>query len=298
MRQREVVRGLSIWLPLTLGILLFAPALAQVPAGAPSGPAPHLPPPTEGVGPWAAYLPLDPGVTREMERYRAQGREALSEEYRNALALHLRGRVAAEAGARTREFLEGRCTPSVRVTFGEEGAALPPELRAQGSAESRFVEGLTRVESVACFEAVGLSAEEALRIFTSPGFRRTTESRIREIRAEGDLSCVETEGVPALLAPSQACNRITWAIQGPMASEHSQVVSNGQGSRFQPIYFKESLKTFVEVPGGLAFHYVNYTRSADMGAISRSIGRRAVQDAEERRIRAFRRQLGDPGFPD
>jgi hypothetical protein len=298
MSRRSVRRGIRLGVTGALGVLLFAPALAQAPPDSRPRPATDLPRPIEGVGRWAGSLPLDPGVARELERYRGERRQALSEEYRSALPLHLRGRVAAEAEARVREFLEGRCTPFVRITFGPDGAGLPAELRERGSVESNFLEALTRVESVACFEGAELSAEDALRLYTSPAFRRTTESRIREIREEGDLSCVSTEGVRALLAPSQACNRITWFLQGPMASEHSQVVSNGEGSRLQPIYFKESLKTFVEVPGGLAFHYVNYTRSADLGAISRGIGRRAVQDAEERRIREFRRRLADPAVPD
>jgi hypothetical protein len=291
-------RGLTLGLSAILGIFLLAPALAQVPSEDPLLPATSRPGLIDVVDRWAASLPLDPGVDRELERYGGERRQALPEAYRSALALYLRGRVTAEAGARIQEFLEGGCTPFVHVSFGPDAAALPPEFRVSGSMETRFVDGLTRVESVACFSADGLAAKGALELYTSPDFRRASESRIREIREEGDLSCVETAGVPALLAPSRACNRITHLIQGPIASEHSQVVSNGEGSRLQPIYFKESLKTFVEVPGGLAFHYVNYTRSADLGAISRGIGRRAVKDAEERRIREFRRRLSSPDLPD
>jgi hypothetical protein len=286
---------LTVGLPALLGIFLFTPALAQVPSEAPPFPATGGPGLSNALGGWAQSLPLDPGVDRELERYGSDRRQALPEAYRRALTLHLRGRATAEAEARIRGFLEGDCTPFVHVSFGPEAAALPPELRAAGSVESQLVGALIRVESVACFSVEGLSAREALTLYTSPDFRKATESRIREIREEGDLSCVETEGVRALLAPSLACNRITHLLQGPLASEHSQVVSNGEGSRLQLIYFKESLKTFVEVPGGLAFHYVNYTRSAEMGVISRRLGGRAVRDAEERRIREFRQRLPDPG---
>jgi endonuclease/exonuclease/phosphatase family metal-dependent hydrolase len=258
-------------------------------------PAAEIPDSTLGVGRWAASLPVDPGVSRELERYRGEGQRALPEEYRVGLALHLRARIAAEAEARTREFLSGRCDPFVRVSIGPDRAGLPPELEDRGSLESRFVEDLARLESVACFTVEGMSAEEALRLYTSPDFRTSTESRIEEIREEENLSCVATRGVPVLLAPSRACNRVTWLIRGAMASEHSQVVSNGEDPGLQPVYFKESLKTFVEIPGGLAFHYVNYTRSADMGAISRRLGRRAARDAEERRIREFRQRLPASG---
>ena len=87
-----------------------------------------------------------------------------------------------------------------------------------------------------------------------------------------------------VLSPIQYCNRIDECHQPGLSIQHSQTVMNGEGDGYQTVYFKESLKTFVAVPGGLALHYVNYSRSVGMGGIKKKIGRGKIEDSQQKAI--------------
>jgi hypothetical protein len=150
-----------------------------------------------------------------------------------------------------------------------------------------------RAEVVACFQGDLTDPEEVLDIYTSPEFRMATETRIRSIDEDEGESCVATRGVPGLLAPSRACNRIERYSGGRIAAEHSQVISNpgAEAGGVQEVYFKESLKTFVVIPGGMALHYVNISRTADLGRLGRWVGARSIREGEERKSEGLRARL-------
>ena len=74
-------------------------------------------------------------------------------------------------------------------------------------------------------------------------------------------------------------------------AQHSQVVSNGGDEDYQRVYFKESLKSFVAVSGGLALYYINYTRSTDIGRFGKYIARGKIEGAQEDAIEELMRRL-------
>jgi hypothetical protein len=53
----------------------------------------------------------------------------------------------------------------------------------------------------------------------------------------------------------------------------------------------ESLKTFVRLPDGLAFHYVNYSRTVGMGGIQRRVSRGKIEDSYKRAVEELGRRL-------
>jgi hypothetical protein len=117
-------------------------------------------------------------------------------------------------------------------------------------------------------------------------------SRIRDISEEDGLSCIHTDGVPVLLDPSRACNRTTEGEGGGWASQHSQVVSGESGDGFQPTFFKESVKTFVQLPDGLGLHYVNYTRSTGLNGLKKRVGRGKAADSQREQVELLAERLG------
>ena len=133
---------------------------------------------------------------------------------------------------------------------------------------------------VACFETNSQDPAAALEIYTAADFRQEASSRIEAVWAEGDLSCVESGGIPALLAPTRACNSIERFSENGIAAEHSQVVWNEGQDPYQDIYFKESVKTFLRIPGGLALHYLNYARTTNMGRVQRWLGTGSIEESQ------------------
>jgi hypothetical protein len=243
------------------------------------------------IGEWARSLEPDARASRELAAYRGNGGGPLGEAYRAALASRVHAALFAAASRQVDRFLEGACEPFVDVTFGSSTLDPAAGDRPRRGDEGRFEGGLVRVESVACLALPDVSAERALRVFTSPEFRSSQESRIRTIREEGDESCVETGAVPGLLSPSHACNRIRRLVHARVASEHSQAIRNAGGDGFQPVYLKESLKTFVEIPGGLAVHYIHYSRTADIGGVERWVAARRIRASEARKADAIADRL-------
>jgi hypothetical protein len=287
------------------GATVLGIALALQLAGFPSGPAvtahPALPA-DSALAAWVRGVDPGPGVVQELSRWRSSRGAALSAQHREALAGRIRDGVAEAAGRAVGRFREGVCVPGVEVSFGNEvwaavgGAGGAGSGQAGNRDEARFEGGLVRVEATACFPDADLDPEEALALYTSPELRMEAEPRIRAIRDEEGESCVETRGVTGLLAPTLTCHRIHRFREGGVAAEHSQLVRNpaaGARSGVQDVYLKESLKTFVALPdGGLALHYVNVTRSGDLGRIERWVGSGAIKDGEKRKAEVLGRRLG------
>lgn len=243
-------------------------------------------------GRWAASLEIDSRVPDELARFRDGGRR-LPGSYVHELPAAARRDLVDRAERAVARLAKSGCEPSLDVSFDEPPAPERPEGRRSGVQEA-FEESLLRIEMVACIASGEVDPDEALRIYTDPEFRRSVESRIERIWTEDGLSCVETAGVSGFLDPARACNRIERYRAPSAAAEHSQVVANripGDAS-YEIVYFKESLKTFVRIPGGVALHYAHLSRSADLGRLSRWIGAGRVRDAEERKVAALERALG------
>ncbi len=226
------------------------------------------------LGRWLATLPLDARIADEMGRFTHDGTE-LSEGYRSAMVASMRELIMMEADRAVAALLLGPCEPSVEVTYPRKD-----DNDQEIEAEKEFEKSFIRTEMFACFETSLEDPTAALEIYTDGEFRKEASSRIEEVWAEGDLSCVETDGIAALLSPTKSCNSIRRFSESRMAAEHSQVVWNEGQDPYQDVYFKESVKTFVQVPGGLALHYLNYSRTTNMGRMQRWFGTGRIEDSQ------------------
>lgn len=241
---------------------------------------------------WGGELEMDPRVLEQIGLYSGE-KDDLGEKYPSVIAARLRRAVFADAARALGNLPSAPGEPFIDVSFLDAGFANEDATPTDDRHQREFEEGFIRTEVLAYIQAEDVTPEEALRVYTSSEFRMKVSSRIERIWSDGDLSCYEIKGVKALLSPTLACNRIDEFIRGEIASEHSQVVANPGGDDYQTVYFKESLKTFVAVPGGLALHYVNYTRAVKLGSIKRRFGRGKIAASEERKIRELERRFSD-----
>jgi hypothetical protein len=241
---------------------------------------------------WGGELELDERVIGQIDRY-SREEDDLGDTYPKALAAALRRLVLRDAAQALKKvpFVGG--DPSVEVTFLESGFAGDNGETPNEKHRREFEEGFVRIDVLATFAVEGVTPEEALRAYTGKEFRMKTSSRIKRIWSDDDLSCVEVKGVKGLLSPTLACNRIDELIRPELATQHSQAVSNPGDDDYHTVYFKESLKTFVEVPGGLALHYINYTRAVKLGSVRRTFGGGIIEDSEEAKIRELQRRLSN-----
>jgi hypothetical protein len=206
---------------------------------------------------WGAGLGVDERVLDEMGRFDDGG--TLSDGYRSAFAGQMRSEVFAAAERALGSLASKGCEPMIIVDLPAPRGNVPVDPRSPVA--ERFEQSVIRVESVTCISTERDDAAGALTVFTSPEFRRAAESRIEEIRVEGGKSCERTGGTFPLLAPTSSCASLARLDADGFSALHSQVIANPDAARTQLVYFKESLKTVVRIPGGVAVHHIHYSRN-------------------------------------
>ena len=268
-----------------IGLWLAALTLACITAEAATG---------EGVSrlaAWSDTLPIEPRVIVEIDRYEREENTPFGDAYANGLAAGVRRLVFESVRKALERPVERGREPLIEVTFMEPGfAGRAAEATASGS-EAEFEKSIVRTECIAFLESRDITPAEALEIYADPGFRMDTRSKIKRIWMEDGLDCVETEGVRIVMSPTLYCSRVDEFRDSTMAAQHSQGVSSEGGDGYQAVYFKESLKTFVEVPGGIVFHYINYYRGGGLGGVQKRVGKGKIVESEKRVIEEFAKRL-------
>lgn len=217
---------------------------------------------------WGESLELDARVIREIMRF--EGGEALGPAQAETFARAVRSQLIPTATNQVAQLLTGDCEPFVHVTIGESEFLMPEGVPAgEEKRWEKFVESLIRREMVACLETDRTDPQEVLQMYVSPEFRMAAESRITDMWVDEEGGCMETKGVLSLVEPTRICNRIDDFRGEGVAAEHSQVVFNEGRKPYEEVHFKESLKTFLKTPGGMALHYINYTRAGKKSRLSR-----------------------------
>ena len=258
-------------------MLCFGAAGAQVPA-----------PP--GLGDWGSALDLDPRISREILRF--ENGTGLSQAQAQAFARAVRSRVFSVAAEKVSKLLTGECTPFIDVTMGESDLQLAGEFTGEErKGWERFDNSVIRTEMVACLQTGITDPAEVLEIFVSPEFRMVAESRIIDMWEDGEGSCMETKGVLSLVEPTRVCNRIQDFRSEAVAAQHSQVIFNEGRKPYEDVYFKESLKTFVRIPGGMALHYINYARAGNLGRLERWAGPGQIRGSQEGNVAELKQRL-------
>jgi hypothetical protein len=236
---------------------------------------------------WGAGLGIDERVLGEMGRFDDGG--TLSDGYPSAFARQMRSEVFVAAERALGALASHGCEPMITVDLPVPRGNVPADPRSPVA--ERFEQSLIRVESVTCISTERDDPAAALTLFTSPEFRRAAESRIEEIRVEGGKSCERTGGTFPLLAPTSSCASLARLDADGFSALHSQVIANPDAARTQLVYFKESLKTVVRIPGGIAIHHVHYSRSVNLGRLERWVASGKVRGAEENTLALLKERI-------
>jgi hypothetical protein len=244
------------------------------------------------VSQWAQTLAVEEAAVEQIARY-SQEEDDMGDAYPAALAANVRRLLIEDAARALATLPTYKGEPMVEAEFLEAGFADPSGEKPEENHQRKFEEGFIRIESRAFIAADRVTPQQALELFSSPQFRMDCSSRIERIWPEDGLSCVEVGGVKAIMSPTMACSRVDGMDDPEVASQHSQSVSNPGDDDYQTVYFKESLKTFIAVDGGLVYHYIHYTRSVKLGSIKRTFGRGKIEDSEMSKILELQRRLSD-----
>jgi hypothetical protein len=236
---------------------------------------------------WGDTLEVDERILAEIKRFEEGN---LDDAYAMNLVMSVRRLIFASASARLDTLANGQCEPFVEVSF-EEAGFTSSDGEPKRELEREFEEAFIRTELIACLQTDDVTPEDALRAYIDPGFRKRVSSRVERIWSEGEDSCIETKGFRPFLESTLVCNRIDERHTENLAAQHSQVVSNPGGDDHQAVYFKESLKTFVKIPGGIALHYVNYTRAVKLGGLRKRIGGKKIADSQQDAVEELRKIL-------
>lgn len=285
MSRRSGVHPLNKYLAVAAALVVLSdPGVCQVP-----------PPPD--LAAWGAALDLDPRIPREIVRFEDGG--MLGPAQAGAFARAVRAQVIAAAAEEVDVLRTGTCAPSVDVSIGEADSLIPAGLPAEAEKPwEKFAGSLIRTEMVACLTTDMTDPGAVLGIYVSPEFRMVAESRIVSMWDDAEGSCLETKGVLSLVEPTRLCNRIQEFRAEGVAAQHSQVVFNQGEKPFEDVYFKESLKTFVRIPGGMALHYINYTRAGNLGRLARMVGPGQIRGSQEGNVKELQRRLDQRETPE
>ena len=237
------------------------------------------------VGRWADTLSIDKRVPGQIELYAGENKKReFEEDYAVALSDGVRQRIFADITRQLEMLLKGERSPFITVTVLDPGFISGEESRSLSKTVTKFEKSFVRTEVLAFFNNQDMSPEAALRIYVDPDFRKSVSSRIKEIRKDGDETCLDMAGVKVLLSPIKYCSRIDELHTPGLSIQHSQAVSNDDDDDYQTVYFKESMKAFVAVPGGLALYYINYSRTIGMGGLQKSIARKKIKESQQKAI--------------
>jgi hypothetical protein len=247
------------------------------------------------VAAWADSIPFDGRVIGGIELYADKYRGEFDEGYASRLAAGIRRLIGADAERQLELLSEGIRSPFIEVSILDPGFASVGGKPSDNKTEREFERSFVRIEVLAFFEREAASPGTVLDLFAGEEFRKAVLSRIERIWNEGEEICVEIGGVKLLLDPLKYCDRVAELRQEDISLQHARAVRNEGDGGYQTVFFKESLKTFVRLPDGLAFHYINYSRTIGMGAIKRRVACGRIEDSERKAVEELGRRLASLG---
>lgn len=243
------------------------------------------------VAAWLDSLPIDERAIGEIGLFAGEKRSEFDDGYASRLAAGIRRLVAADVERQLGRLFKGDRTPVIDVTILDAGFASAGGKPGDNKTEREFEKSFIRIEVLAFFKDETAAPRTALEMYTDPDFRTTVSPRVKRIWNEGEEVCVELGGMKLVLDPVKCCDAIAELHLDDISVQHAQTARNTGGGGYQTVFFKESLKTFVRLPDGLAFHYINYTRTVGMGGISGKIGRGKIEESERKAVAEIGRRL-------
>ena len=243
------------------------------------------------VAAWLDSLPIDERAIDAIGLYADEKRSEFDEGYAARLAAGIRRLIGADVERQLGRLSEGNRTPFIEVSILDPGFASTGGKPGGNKTARDFEKSFVRIEVLAFFRNEATAPRTALGMYTDGEFRKTVSSRLKRVWNEGGEVCIEMGGVKLLLDPIKCCDRIAELQIEDSALQHAQTVRNTGDGGYQAVFFKESLKTFVRLPDGLALHYINYTRTVSLGGIKATVARGKIEESERKAVEEIGRRL-------
>lgn len=243
------------------------------------------------VAAWLDSLPIDERAIDAIGLYANEKRSEFDDGYASRLAAGIRRLIGEDVERQLGRLSEGVRTPFIEVSILDPGFASAGGKPGVNKTERDFEKSFVRIEVLAFFRNEATAPRTALEMYTDGEFRKTVSSRLKRVWNEGGEVCIEMGGVKLLLDPVKCCDRIAGLQIEDSALQHAQTVRNTGDGGYQAVYFKESLKTFVRLPDGLALHYINYTRTVSLGGIKATVARGKIEESERKAVEEIGRRL-------
>jgi hypothetical protein len=243
------------------------------------------------VSAWVDSLAFDGGSIAGIELFAKERGGDVGMGYARELSAGVRRLISADVERQIRRLATGNRSTFIEVSLLEAGFASAADAPPGQPMQREFEKSFIRTEVLAFFADEDTPPRAALGLYTEPEFRKAVSPRIERIWNEGEEVCIEIDGVRLVLDPMAYCDRVDNLHEEDLSVQHTQTVRNTDGDGHQTVFFKESLKTFVRLPDGLAFHYVNYSRTIGMGGFKKRFGLGHIKESEEKAVQELGRRL-------
>ena len=155
----------------------------------------------------------------------------------------------------------------------------PKSIAPQGSTEeTRFIESLFLIESSYCLPATKL--QHAYDVFMSKEFRIDVMPQVIDFTKTSGGSCVKSSGVTGILLPSEYCTYNRELKDSETILVYSSLQSAYTDPEHQPLYFREEVIVFSQLPTGVAVYRATFSRSQDLGTTSKYLLRNTVSTSQ------------------
>ena len=238
---------------------------------------------------WEESTSIDPRLYAQMDLFSA-GDKSLARDYEVGFSQAIKDDIFRRSKSEVDLFRAGTCEPATYADFLDSDLIpIPAKNLRAGPAEREFEDGLVRIEATACLH--NSDAKKAMSIFLNNDFRLESLSLVSSSRYEGPLLCESTSGVPLISAGTSQCMALNRLEEPGTEAVFGAIVSNTPG--FQPVYFRENLVTFVDLPnGGTGASLIMYGRVENIAGIFHGIASRALQSAQRGAFSDLDRRMG------
>jgi len=237
---------------------------------------------------WQASTQTDSRLYEQMSRFSSDG-NPLKGAFEAAFTDNIKYDVFWRANNQVDQFRSGHCTPATNVGFLDSDSLHYPAKWQLSAVEKDFEDGFVRVESVACLKHG--DAAKAMRIFLDNDFRLKSLAQLSSSKYEGGLLCEGTSKVPLVTSATSQCMALQRLEGAGIQSVYGMIVGNTSG--FQPVYFRQNLVTFVDMPdGSVAAHLVIYGRADTIASILHGPARSKLRSAQQDAFAELDRRLG------
>jgi hypothetical protein len=157
------------------------------------------------------------------------------------------------------------------------------------SAEKEFEDGFVRVEAIACLR--NSDAKKAMTIFLDNDFRIHSLAQLSFSKYQSGLLCEGTSSVPFVASATSQCMNLQRYSGAGAEAVYGTIASNTPGA--QPVYFRENLVTFVDLPsGGVGAHLVMWARADKIAGIFHGPARGKLSSAQRDAFAELDRRMG------